>query len=272
MTTLTTHSPIKLVQITDTHLYGTASGTLLKMNTQDSMDHVVKIVRENEEKIDFILATGDIAQDASLDAYQNFIKAMGDLSAPFRWIPGNHDSARVMEEAANGTDACEKLVQINNWQIIFLDTSIEGQVHGRLSQGELDFLDDSLAKASESGEIEHCLVCLHHNPVKGNAGWMRDIGLHNRLQFFNILKQYPKVACIVYGHVHQDLDFEHEGIRCLCTPSTCIQFKPNVTNFALDRLNPGYRTIQLHEDGSIDTEVVRVTGYTFEADFSSGGY
>ena len=46
----------------------------------------------------------------------------------------------------------------------------------------------------------------------------------------------------------------------------------NVTNFALDKINPGYRTIQLHEDGSIDTEVIRVSGYTCEADFSSSGY
>ena len=101
---------------------------------------------------------------------------------------------------------------------------------------------------------------------------MKDIGLHNRSQFFNIIKQFPKVACLVYGHMHQQLDSEYEGIRCLCSPSTCIQFRPNVTNFALDKINPGYRTIQLHKDGSIDTEVVRVSGYTCEADFSSSGY
>ena len=272
MTTLTTQRSIRLVQITDTHLYGSASGTLLKMNTQDSMDHVVRNVQKNEKEIDLILATVEIAQEASLDAYHNFIEAMGKLSAPFRWIPGNHDSARVMEEAANGTNACEKLVQINNWQILFLDTSVEGQVHGRLSQKELDFLSASLATAQENKEIDHCLVCLHHNPVKGNAGWMKDIGLHNRSDFFEIVKQYSKMACIVYGHVHQELDFQHEGIRCLCTPSTCIQFKPNVTNFALDEVNPGYRTIQLHEDGSIDTEVIRISGDTLEADFKSEGY
>ena len=272
MPTLATKSPIRLIQITDTHLYCTSAGTLLKMNTQDSMEHVVKMVKENEEVIDLILATGDIAQDASLDAYKNFISVMNELNAPFRWIPGNHDSAAVMQEAANGSDACEKLVQINNWQLIFLDTSIEGQAHGNLSQTELNFLENSLALARHSPTVEHCLLCLHHNPVEGNASWMKDIGLHNRSQYFNIIKQFPKVACLVYGHMHQQLDSEYEGIRCLCSPSTCIQFRPNVTNFALDKINPGYRTIQLHKDGSIDTEVIRVSGYTCEADFSSSGY
>ena len=272
MTTLTTQNPIKLVQITDTHLYGSSSGTLLKMNTQDSMDHVVKILKENEQEIDLILATGDIAQDASIDTYKNFISTMEGLNAPFRWIPGNHDSAAVMKDVAMGKDADEKSVRINNWQLAFLDTSVAGQVHGKLSQAEIDFLNDTLSAAEADDAIQHCLVCLHHNPVKGNAGWMKDIGLQNRVQFFDTVKQYSKIKCIVYGHIHQELDFEHEGIRCLCTPSTCIQFKPNVTNFALDKVNPGYRSIKLHEDGSIDTEVIRVTGYTFEADFSSGGY
>ena len=105
MSTLAIKSPIRLIQITDTHLYGNSAGTLLKMNTQDSMEHVVKMVKENEEVIDLILATGDIAQDASLDAYKNFISVMNELNAPFRWIPGNHDSAAVMQEAANGSDA-----------------------------------------------------------------------------------------------------------------------------------------------------------------------
>ncbi|GIT22237.1 MAG: hypothetical protein CM1200mP40_19190 [Gammaproteobacteria bacterium] len=57
------------------------------MNTQDSMEQVVKMVKENEEVIDLILATGDIAQDASLDAYKNFISVMNELNAPFRWFP-----------------------------------------------------------------------------------------------------------------------------------------------------------------------------------------
>jgi len=77
---------------------------------------------------------------------------------------------------------------------------------------------------------------------------------------------------VVYGHIHQELDFMHNGIRCFCTPSTCIQFKPNVAEFALDRLNPGYRTFRLYSDGRIESEVIRVTGVEFEADYTSVGY
>ncbi|MDA0687387.1 MAG: 3',5'-cyclic-AMP phosphodiesterase [Proteobacteria bacterium] len=272
MASLKTNNPIQLVQITDTHLYGDADGTLLKMNTHDSFAHVLDIVREHEDSIDLILATGDIAQDASAKAYEHFQKEIKILDAPFRWIPGNHDSAQVMAEVAKGSAVCEKVIQINNWMIFMLDTSIEGQVHGRLAPAELEFLEENLAAAEQEDSVDHILVCLHHNPIKGNSGWMKDIGLHNKERFWEILSKSEKLKCVVYGHVHQELDFEHNGIRCLCTPSTCIQFKPNVVNFALDPVNPGYRTLQLHEDGSIDTKVYRVEGEIFEVDYSSGGY
>lgn len=272
MTALKTDNPIQLVQITDTHLYGNATGTLLKMNTHHSFEHVLQIVKDHEKSIDLILATGDIAQDATPEAYEIFSSNIADLGAPFRWIPGNHDSAAIMSEAANGNGANEKTIRINNWQILMLDTSVEGQVHGRLAKQELDFLEESLAEVDSDDGVANVMVCLHHNPVQGNAGWMKDIGLHNKDQFWKILKPSQKVRCVVYGHVHQELDFIHEGIRCLCTPSTCIQFKPNVVNFALDQVNPGYRTFQLHDDGSIESKVYRVEGKEFEVDMTSAGY
>lgn len=272
MTSLITQNPIKITQITDTHLYGKPSGTLLKMNTNETLGHVMTLVKDNEEEIDLVLATGDIAQDASDRAYSNFIKIISSLNAPFRWIPGNHDNATVMNRLAEGSQAGEKTAQLNNWLIVLLDSSILGQVHGKLAKTEINFLTSVLRAAEKDDSIEHCLITMHHNPVPGNSAWMKDIGLENGEEFFAALKISKKVRCVLYGHIHQELDFEHEGVRCLCTPSTCIQFKPNVTSFSLDRVNPGYRSLELFADGSIETVVRRVSGETFEADYNSPGY
>lgn len=272
MTLMTTQNSINIVQITDTHLYGRSSGTLLKMNTADSLARVIQKMTEKEKKIDLILATGDIAQDASQVAYENFVDIIDALKIPFRWIPGNHDDVAIMHQVGAGKEINEKLVTINNWLIIMLDSHIQGQVHGRLYESEMEFLKWSLQTADESDMIEHCLICLHHNPVPGTAGWMRDIGLENGQEFFQTIAAFPKVRSVVYAHIHQALDYILNGVRCFCTPSTCIQFKPNVTNFTLDRLCPGYRRLKLSVDGSIDSEVIRIDGDGLEADFSSGGY
>ena len=58
----------------------------------------------------------------------------------------------------------------------------------------------------------------------------------------------------------------HEGIRLLCAPSTCVQFLANAIRLELDSSEPGYRRLRLHEDGSIDTEVIRLKGH-YEHDY-----
>ena len=140
MTDLTTIPPIHLLHITDTHLYRDSEGTLLKMNTRNSLDHLIKCVKQNETETDLILATGDISQDGSVEAYKSFMNIIGDLGVPYRWIPGNHDNPGVMEEVAYGTNICEKLIQINNWQIILLNTCVLEQEYGNLAAEEIDFL------------------------------------------------------------------------------------------------------------------------------------
>jgi len=265
-------TPIKLVQITDTHLYGTAGGTLLKMNTADSLNHVVKMVARNEKAIDLILATGDIAQDASIAAYEKFLEAIIPLNTLCRWIPGNHDVATVMQYVAKDSDLCNKTIQLQNWYIVMLDTSIVGQVHGRLAESEIEFLQEKLEFVKASEAIDHCMICLHHNPVPSSGQWMKDIGLQNNERFFKIAASCSKVNSVVYGHIHQSLDFEHLGIRCFCTPSTCIQFKPDTMSFALDELNPGYRSFTLYEDGSIESDVKRILDSDLDVDLESTGY
>ena len=47
-------------------------------------------------------------------------------------------------------------------------------------------------------------------------------------------------------------------VRVLTTPSTCFQFKPQTESFSLDDQSPGYRWINLYDDGSIKTEVARI--------------
>jgi Icc protein len=264
--------PLRLIQMTDTHLYRTSEGALLGLNTQDSFEQVVRLVAHQQAHPDIIVATGDIAQDASIEAYQRFAATVSTLAAPFYWIPGNHDRRSVMKSLTQYAAAFTSCIRRGNWQIIMLDTSHPGDVHGVLADSELDALRTNLAEAGADKPIQHSLICLHHNPFPGAAGWMDGIGLHNADAFINILGQYDSVRAVVYGHIHQTLDFEHQGIRYFCTPSTCIQFKPNTEYFALDLLNPAYRWFDLNADGSINSKVERLQDYEINVDTDANGY
>ena len=260
-TTLTEDNPIQLIQLTDTHLFDSPSGELRQMNTWQSFEAVLELVRKNHPDPDLIVATGDIAQDGSSTAYRRFAHRIARLQAPWHWIPGNHDNAGVMRSVVSGTaanSANNRLIRLGNWMILLLDSSVEGQVHGELAASELEFLRSELQAASADDAVAHLLVGLHHNPVETSAQWMQDIGLQNRSGFWQRVRQSDKLRSILYGHVHQAEDFVQAGIRCLSAPSTCIQFKPGVVEFTLDRLNPGYRHLLLHRDGRIVTRVHRI--------------
>ena len=105
-------TPPVLLQVTDTHLFADPNGELHKMNTLNSLNRVLDFICRNERQIDCLIATGDIAQDSSLNAYKNFMLAIEKFKSPFFWVPGNHDSFSLMRRASAGTNYCHKKYKI----------------------------------------------------------------------------------------------------------------------------------------------------------------
>jgi Icc protein len=108
----------------------------------------------------------------------------------------------------------------------------------------------------DESDAEHVMVCLHHPPVVMDSRWLDSVGLENRYEFLARVAASGKVRLVIFGHVHQAYDADHNGIRILGTPSTCRQFAPKRASFAVDDQPPAYRRIQLHEDGNIEHELV----------------
>lgn len=261
----------RLVQITDSHLFADRSTIFDGLNTFETLTDVVNLVAEQQEKIDCLLCTGDLAQDSSVQAYQNFIDAMASLDAPQLWIPGNHDIRSNMQQTLNQDSInLKRSVQLGNWRVIMLDSSVEGQVYGLLDQKELADLDLELADSERSSS--HVLVCVHHNCVPVEAEWLQQHCLKNSDELFSILDKYSHVKGILYGHIHQEFEDSRNDVKIMATPSTCMQFHPSNNDFTIDNANPGYRWLELCPDGEILSGVERVFAKTYDIDFASTGY
>lgn len=245
--------PLRFVQITDTHLFDRADGTLRGMNTADMLAAVVAQVRARESRIDGILATGDLSHDGGTPAYRRLIRLLAPLHAPVYCIPGNHDALGVFGCVLKGSHVQSggRLIA-GDWQLVFLDTAVPGAVHGHLRPAELARLGAALNEHPQ----RHALICLHHQPVPVGSAWMDRLMLDNAEAFFEVIDRHAQVRGILWGHVHQSFDVMRNGVRLLASPSTCIQFKPGCDDFTLDEPRPGYRWLELHEDGAIDTGVV----------------
>lgn len=264
------HQPIKLVQITDCHLEDQAGGQLLGMDTDASLAHVLSLIENEQQAIDLLLATGDLSNGGSINAYQRFQQATENVADQSLWLPGNHDLLSVMQQVL-GDDATQlqKRLDIGNWTVLMLDSTIKGEVGGRIAAAELAFLQANL----ETSQGRHVLVCMHHHPINIDCDWLDQQRIDNSDELLALLAAYDHVRGVLWGHIHQEVDCELNGVRYLASPSSCIQFAPHNKGFKLDRLNPGYRWIELAADGSIETAVSRVQNVTFDIDYeSSSGY
>lgn len=259
-------APVHVVQLTDAHLFADPAGTLLGLNTRDSLRHVVAQVRREQPRVDLLLCTGDLSQDGSVGSYEAFRALTGEFAGPTRWLPGNHDEARVMAQVA--PELVQAVTDIGAWRVVMLNTAVPGATHGLLGPDQLLALDDALSSAGE----RHCLVCCHHQPVEIGCAWIAPIGLRNADQLLQRLHGYPQVKALLWGHIHQEWDEAREGLRLLATPSTCIQFAAGSEDFKVSEEQPGYRWLRLHADGRVETGVERAADFEVKLDFNSPGY
>lgn len=258
-----------MVQISDCHLFGSTEGRLLGLNTEDSLRQVLDCVSREQSDIDVVLATGDLSQDGSVASYKRFQQHIARLNVPSYWLQGNHDLTKPMVNALGGRSHLSPcLIELEDWRIIMLNSSVEHEVPGYFQPEELGFLRQALEKTKGS----HTLICLHHHPVPMGCRWLDTQVVKNAADFWAIADTASHVRGILWGHVHQASDQVRNGVRLLSVPSTCVQFKPHSADFAVDELPPGYRWLDLHADGTIETEVSRVAGVKFEVDLSVKGY
>jgi Icc protein len=88
--------------------------------------------------------------------------------------------------------------------------------------------------------------------------WLDTVGLEDAEAFQAVIARHKNIRGISWGHVHQSLDLFMGGVRYMATPSTCAQWTPLSSDFAVDDKPPGYRVLELMPDGAIATEVVWV--------------
>lgn len=261
----------QMVQFTDIHFFSHDGATLLGVDTAASFASVLNLAQTTVKEPDAYVITGDLSQDETKESYLRLSNCLAGVSQDIYYLPGNHDRRDLMRAGLEEGGAlfvhADYFVR-QNWLVILLDSLVEGKVKGRLAQGELSRLQALLSYHPEL----NVLICLHHQPVPIGARWLDAVGLENAADFLAIVEANPHVKGVLWGHAHQEFELRRKNVLFMCTPSCCVQFKPNSDNFAVDAVPPGFRLLTFYEDGKIESQVLRTDSVPEGLDLRSVGY
>ena len=251
---------VRILQFTDTHLLQDPAGSLRGARTLPRLQACLAHARRHFFPADAVVLTGDIVHDEPV-AYGAVDLLFGELDMPVLLIPGNHDIPDEMRRQLGHApfQVGGQWRTANGWQILLLETwfaeSADGE--GQLGAAQLQEVDEVLARGTEL----HAFVFLHHPPVPMDSPSLDELGLLDGPELSATVARHPRVRGVCWGHAHQALDlYRARDVRFMCTPATCMQFKPR-NDFAADDRPPGYRVIDLLADGAIVSEVVWLEGY-----------
>ena len=240
---------LKVLQVTDTHLYPDINGKLQGVNTFQSFQSVINHAVEDTIP-DLLIATGDLAQEPDSVTYNIFLEVVRKVyQGPLICTPGNHDLSVPFEQILP-----TKLMALSGWYFVPLDSHVDNHVEGHVSQIQLVNLQKVLEQKCPGPTI----VLGHHPPVRIQSEWLDQHRMQEGDQLMNLMNSSGNVRAYICGHVHQRHESEIGSLLFLTAPSTCFQFEPASNRFAVAEDGPGYRWLELSPDGSIKTEVVYV--------------
>lgn len=252
---------LTIAQITDCHLLVDPLQQHRGVLPEERFDKVISSLTDKVEsigKFDYLLLTGDLAQQPKVEVYQRILDKSAHLAKRVHWLPGNHDDAQLM---AQFDGVHQKLIETEHWLLVLLDSTAnpDGVGGGSLADTELAIIE-SLQSLTE----KHLFIALHHPPIAVGSAWQDAIKLANAEVFWQKVAPLTNLRGVTFGHLHQEHHIKQRGLELFGTPATTLQFKKAQKQFCLEDdeklSSPGYRVFSLSDDGSISSHVTRLAG------------
>lgn len=244
---------LKILQLTDIHLFSDDQQLMFGVNTTQTFKAVLEAAREEIESSDFLVLSGDLIQDDKVSTYQCLVKLLRPIDIPIYWLPGNHDIPEIHQAFQGNNIYPDKVISQGKWQILLVDSTIPNEDNGELSQETVQWLEKHLAVSHQAGQ--HTLIILHHHPIPTESPWMDGCMLQNPEKLWELVERHSHIKGVVWGHVHQTYEGKNHQATLLASPSTCVQFVPKAKEFTVDSVGPGYRLLELGDEGKIRTVV-----------------
>jgi 3',5'-cyclic-AMP phosphodiesterase len=235
-----------LLHISDVHLVAEAGALVYGRPADAHLRRVVDAARVRRPRFDAVVVTGDVADDASLEAYDRAHALLRPLADVLRWVPGNHDVPARMAEV--DSDALTSTV-VGAWRLVTLDSHWPGRVPGRTTPEAIARLDAELEDAAGAP----CAVLVHHppRPVCDDA----DCQIAGGTAVLDVLERHAHVRLVLSGHLHRSFSRLRGTTAWVGAPSTCMQVDHPDHNHTAEP--PAAHVVELADDGSVVVSAVQ---------------
>lgn len=237
---------VRILQLTDLHLLEHPGQTLLGVDTDHTFQRCLEHAHSQYGPFDLMLLTGDLAQAPCAASYQRLKQLLQLYKTPCLCLPGNHDDAELMRTwLYDDWINCAFQRLLGHWSLIALNSQKAHSPVGLLADSELLQLERTLSAYPN----QPTLIAMHHPCVATGSSWLDTMQIENSEQLLNLISRHPQVKILNCGHIHQQFSYQIGDVALLAAPSTCFQFTPDSDEFSLDTASPGYRLLELFDDG-----------------------
>ena len=249
----------RILQLSDVHRFADPDERLFGIPTRELFEDVLAHVQRSGLRPDHVVVTGDQTHDELPETYA----AVREELAPFvdrLWLlPGNHDDRAVLRAAfddripADGGERVTFSFRAGDWLCLGLDTQVPGAVGGRVGAEQVDWIRAQLVEQRPRAAV----LFMHHPPVELGLAWLDRIGLEDAALLRALLVEEPRIRLVCCGHVHHESSHRVGSAEVVTVPSTGLQFSPTGDVAEFVAAPPGYRLIELGDEG-YSTTVVRL--------------
>ncbi len=258
---------VSFIHLTDTHITADPTFANYGHRPYDNLKQLIATINALPFPFDFVLHTGDVVNDGSIEAYQQAKHLFSDLRAPIYYLAGNHDHApdlqRVLLNIESPLDRYDYTFEMGSVQFVMLDS------RGSIDPGG-ELRADQLARLAEicTSDGLPLVIALHHEPVLLDVPWLDEMTfmpspmlVSNYAQFMDAIRPArERIRGVFFGHIHRGIQVQQDGLLFSSAPSVFGQLKawPNLREVIPSPEEPGgYCLVTIEEQRTL------IQQYTF---------
>lgn len=226
---------MRFIHITDTHIAEDPAFISHGHSPLQRLEMLVQAINALTFPIDFVLHTGDLAEDRSEGAYVLAQRVLARLHPPIHYVAGNHDDADILQTIMLGRAPSgprfDYMLSFAGVTIALCDSRGPNDPAGTLTDDQLDWL-----RALCLPEGPPLVLAVHHPPLPLDSLWL-DVGwttatgpgfsmlLDRGPEFLDAIEPArDRIRGVFFGHVHRAFQVVRRGILFSSAPSGFAQF------------------------------------------------